>query len=121
MPIFEGKAAIVPRPEPLWLVELEEQPAMIVPMAEVMMLEMRQMAEPEHEFAVAELEDEAAVAEVPEVSRLEVWDISELEGETTVAELADVPRLERPRLSKNPPVVELEAMVAQVQLRASVP
>ena len=43
MPIFKGKAAIVPRPELPGLVEPEEQPVMMVPVAEVMMLEMRQL------------------------------------------------------------------------------
>jgi hypothetical protein len=117
MPIFKGKAAIVPRPE-VPLVEPEEQPVM-VPVAEVMMLEMRHMAEPEHE--VAELEHETAPAEVTGMSRLEVWDMSEFECETTVAEVPEVPRLEKPRLSKGATVVELEAVVSQVQLRRSVP
>jgi hypothetical protein len=112
MLIFEGKAAIVPRPELPWLVEPEEQPVMMVPVAELMMLEMRHMAEPEHEVAVAEFEQQTALAEVAEVSRLEVWDMSELECETTVAEVPEVPRLEGPRLSQEAPVVELEAMVS---------
>ena len=76
-PIFKGEATIVP--EPPWLVEAEEQPVMMVPVAEVAMLEMRHMAEPEHDIAVAELEHQTALAEVPEVSRLEPWDMSELE------------------------------------------
>ena len=108
MPIFEGKAAIVPRPELPWLVEPEEQPVM-TPVAEMTMLEMRRMTEPEDEVAVAELQHETALAEVTKVSRLEVWGMSE------------VPRLERPRLPKDPTVVDLEAMVSQLQLRASVP
>jgi hypothetical protein len=68
-PIFEGKATVVPRPEPPWLVEPEEQLVMMVPVAEVTMSE-RHMTEPENEIAVAELEHETALAEVPEVSRL---------------------------------------------------
>jgi hypothetical protein len=110
MSISKGEIAILPRPELPWLVEPEEQTAM-VPVAEMTMLE-RHMAEPEHEVALAE---------VPEVSRLEVWDTSELECETTVAEVAEVPRLERARLSKDATVVELEAMVSKVQLRPSIP
>ena len=47
--------------------------------------------------------------------------MSELGRKTTVAEVPEVPRLERTILSKEAPVVELEAMVAQVQLRASMP
>ena len=69
----------------------------MVPVAEVTMFE-RHMTEPEHDVAVAELEHQTALAEVPEVTRLE-----------------------RTMLSKGATVVELEAMVAQVQLRASVP
>jgi hypothetical protein len=121
MPIFEGKAAIMPWPELPWLVEPEEHPVMMVLVAEVTMLEMRHMAEPEHEIPVAELEHETALAEVPEVPRLEVWDMSELERATTVAEMPEVPRLERTILSKEAPVVELEAIVSQLQLRASMP
>jgi hypothetical protein len=69
----------VPWPEPLWLVEPEEQPlVMMVLVAEVTMLEMRHMTEPEHEVAIAELEQQTALAEVPEVSRLEARDMSEL-------------------------------------------
>jgi hypothetical protein len=64
MPIFEGKAAIVPRPEPPWLVKSEEQPVMMVPVAEVTMVEMRHMTEPEDEVAIAELEHETALAEI---------------------------------------------------------
>ena len=93
---------------------------MMVPVTELTMLE-RHMAEPEHNIAVAELEHQTALAEVPEVSRLEPWNMSELGSKTTVAEVPEVPRLERTMLSKDATVVELEAMVAQVQLRASVP
>jgi hypothetical protein len=120
-PISKGKAAIVPRPEVPWLVESEEQPVMMVPVAEVMMFEMRHMAEPEHDVAVAELEHETALAELTEVSRLEMWDMSELEYEILTAKVTKVPRLERPRPSKEATVVELEAVVPQVQLRACVP
>jgi hypothetical protein len=67
----------VPRPEPPWLIELEEQTGMMVPVAEVTMFE-RHMTEPEHEVAIAELEHQTALAEVPKVSRLEPWDMSEL-------------------------------------------
>jgi hypothetical protein len=119
-PIFKGKAAIVPRPEPTWLIEPEEQTGMMVPVAEVTMFE-RHMTEPEHEVASAELEHQTALAEVAEMSRLEPWDMSELGRKTTVAEVPEVTRLERTMLSKDATVVELEAMVAQVQLRASVP
>jgi hypothetical protein len=42
-----------------------------VPVAEVVMLEMRHMAELEHEVAVAKLEHESALAKVTEASRLE--------------------------------------------------
>jgi hypothetical protein len=47
--------------------------------------------------------------------------MSELGSETTVGEVPEVPRIERTMLSKDATLVELEAMVAQVQLRASVP
>jgi hypothetical protein len=87
----------VPRPEPPWLIEPEEQTGMIVPLAEVTMFE-RHMTESEHEVAVAELEHQTALAEVPEV-----------------------PRLERPRLPNEAPVVELAAVVSHVQLRPGVP
>jgi hypothetical protein len=90
-PIFEGKTAIVPRLELPWQVEPEERPVMTVPVAEVMMVELRDMTEPEHEIAVAELEYQPALPEVPEVPRLEVWDTSELECEAAVAEMPEVP------------------------------
>jgi hypothetical protein len=77
-PIFEGKLAMVPRPEPPWLIEPEEQTGMMVPVAEVAMFKRHHMTEPEHDVAVAKLEHETALAEVPEVSRLEPWDMSEL-------------------------------------------
>jgi hypothetical protein len=38
-----------------------------------------------------------------------------------VVEVPEVPRLERPRLSNEATVVELEALVSQVQLRPDVP
>jgi hypothetical protein len=38
-----------------------------------------------------------------------------------VVEVSEVPGLERPRLPDEAAVVELEAVVAQVQLRASMP
>jgi hypothetical protein len=41
--------------------------------------------------------------------------------QTPVAEVTEARRLERPRLPKEAAVVELEARVSQVQLRASVP
>jgi hypothetical protein len=67
MPIFEGRATIVPRPEPPWLIEPEEQTGMMVPVTEVTMFESH--TEPEHEVAVAELKHETALAGVPEVPR----------------------------------------------------
>jgi hypothetical protein len=121
MPIFKGKAAIVPRPELPWLVEPEEQPLMMVPVAEMRTLEARHMAEPEHEVAIAELEHQTALAEVPEVSRLEMRDMSKLGCKATVAEVPEVTRVESPRLSEEATVLGLEAMVSQVQLRASMP
>jgi hypothetical protein len=120
MSISERETAIVPGPELPWLVEPEEQTAMMVPLAEVTMLG-RHMAEPEQEVAVGELQHETSLAEVAEVSRLEPWNMSEPECRTTVVEVPEGPRLKRPRLSKEAAVVELEAMVSQVQLRASVP
>jgi hypothetical protein len=119
-PISPCKAGIVPRPEPPWLIEPEEQTRMMVPVAEVTTLEMRHMTEPEHEVAIAELEHQTALAEVPEVSRLEPWDVSELGRKTTVAEVPQVTRLERTMPSEDATVVELEAMVSQVQLRRRV-
>jgi hypothetical protein len=82
---------------------------------------MRHMTEPEHKIAVAELEHQTALAEVPEVPRLEAWGMSELECETTVVEVPEVPRHERAMLSEDATVVELEARVSHVQLRPSVP
>jgi hypothetical protein len=61
------------------------------------------------------------VAEVPEVSRLELWNMFELERDSTVGEVPEVPRLERTMLSKDATVVELEAMMSQVQLRPRCP
>jgi hypothetical protein len=121
MPICEGKAAIVPPPEPPWLVEPEEQPINMTPAAEVTVLEMRHMTEPEHQVAVAELQHQARVPELPEVPRLKLRGMSKPECKTSVAEVPEVPRLERPRLSNEATVVEFEARVVQVQLRASVP
>jgi hypothetical protein len=63
-----------------------------------MVLEIRRMAELEHNVPVAEPKH---------------W--------TAVAEVTEVPRLERPGLSKEATAVEIAATVAQVQLRASVP
>ena len=120
-PIFEGKAGIGPRPQLPGRAESEEQPLVMMPVAEVMTLEMRHMTEPEHKIAVAELEHQTALAEVPEVPRLEVWGMSELECETTVVEAPEVPRHERAMLSEDATVVELEARVSHVQLRPSVP
>jgi hypothetical protein len=119
-PILEGKATIVPPPEPLCPIEPKEQTGMTVPMAEVTMFE-RHMTESEHDVALAELEHQPALAEVPEVSRLEPWDMSELGRETTVAEMTEMPRLERTMLSKDATVVELEPGVSQVQFRPGVP
>jgi hypothetical protein len=45
----------------------------------------------------------------------------ELERDSTVGEVPEVPRLERTMLSKDATVVELEAMMSQVQLRPRVP
>jgi hypothetical protein len=47
--------------------------------AEVIILEMRHMTEPEHEIAVAELEHEAALSKVAEMPWLEAWKMPELE------------------------------------------
>ena len=88
--IFQGKAAIVPRPELPWRLEPEGQTAMMMRVAEVTVLE-RHVTGPEHEFTVAELEHQTGLGEVPEVSRLEVWDMSELGCKTTAAEVPEVP------------------------------
>ena len=113
---------------------------MILPVAELTMRE-RHMAESKHDIAVAELQHETVLAKVTEVSRLEpggmlnpeceitvaelprleLWGMSELERETTAVEVSEVPRLEPTMLSKHATVVELEAMVSQVQLRPSLP
>jgi hypothetical protein len=119
MPIFEGKAAM--RPELPWGVEPEEQRMIMLPAAELAMLEMRHMTEPEHKVAVAELQHQPRVPEVPEVPRFEVRGMSKPECETSVAQVPEVPRLERPRLSNEATVMELEARVSQVQLRHGVP
>jgi hypothetical protein len=70
---------------------------------------------------MSKLRRETMVGEVPEVSRPELWDMFELERESTVGEVPEVPRLERTMLSKDATVVELEAMVSQMQLRPGVP
>jgi hypothetical protein len=94
---------------------------MMLPVAEVTMLEMWKMTEAEHEIAVAELQHQPRVPEVSEVPRLEVSGMSEPQCEGTVVEPPEMPRLERPRSSNEAIVVELEAVVAQVQLRHGVP
>jgi hypothetical protein len=119
-PIFEGRATIVPRREPPWLVEPEDQPVMMVPVAEVMMLETRHMTEPEHDIAVAELQHQPSLPEVSEVARLEAWGVPELEWRTTVAKCPKGRDLNG-RDFPTPPVVELQALVSQVQLRRGVP
>jgi hypothetical protein len=88
--IFDGEVAIVPRPELPWRLEPEEQTAMMTRVAEVTVLE-RHVAEPEHDVAVAELEHQPALAEVTEVSRLEVSDIFELGCKTVLAEVSEAP------------------------------
>jgi hypothetical protein len=50
------------------------------------------MTEPEHDVAIAELEHQTALVEVPKVSRLEPWDMSELGRKNTVAEVPELPR-----------------------------
>src|SRR5688572_1726880 len=94
-PIFEGKAAMVRRPELPSLFEPEEEPLMMVLMAEMMMLQMRHMTESEHQIAVGELERETATAEV---TRCKAWGMYEHECETEVVEVPRVARLERSRL-----------------------
>jgi hypothetical protein len=89
--ILEGKAAIVPRPEPPWLAEPKELAVMMVLVAEVTLLEMRRMAEFEHEIPIPEVEHETAPAEMPGVPQLEVWSLPELESKTTVVEVPEVP------------------------------
>ena len=103
------------------LAELEEWAAM--PEAERMGLEVRDMAEPECETSV--VAEPTLVAEATEMPRLEVWDMSELEYEAFVitefeheAPVAKVTEVSR--LAEEATVVELEAMVPQVQLRARV-
>ena len=92
----ESKAAMVPRVQVPRLHEPEDQAAMTMTVAEVAALEARHVAELKHEIAVAELEHEAS--EVTEVAWLEV-----------------------PMLSNQAPVVELEAMVRPMKLRACLP
>jgi hypothetical protein len=101
-----------------WLVEPEEQPLVMMPLAEVMTLEMRHMTKPEREVAVAELEHETALAEV---TRFEGSDMSEPECKTTVAEVPEVPRLERTMLSEDATAVELGTVMSQMQFRPGVP
>jgi len=118
-PISEGKLVIVPWPEPRWLVEPEEQPVLLVPVAELTVLEMPHVPEPEHDVAVGKLQHQPGL---PEVSRLKPWRMPELEPKTTALGVPEVPRLERPRLANEAPaVVQLEALVSQVQLRRGVP
>jgi hypothetical protein len=78
----------MPRPELPWQVEPEEQPMMMVPLAEVTMLEMRHITETKHEVAIAKLEHETAPAEV---TRFKVWGMAELECRTTVVEVPKAP------------------------------
>jgi hypothetical protein len=91
MPIFEVKAAIGPRPELPWQVQPEEERVMMALVAEVTVLEMRHIAEPEHEVAVAELEYQPRPPEVPEVPPLEVWGMPELQCKTRVVEVSKAP------------------------------
>jgi hypothetical protein len=64
---------------------------MMVSVAEVTMREMRRTTELEHEVAIAEPEHQAALAEITELPRLEVWRMPELECKTTVIEMPEVP------------------------------
>lgn len=93
----ESKAAVVPWLQVPRLPEPEDQASMAMPVAEVVALEARHMAELEHEIPVAELEHEASVAEAIEVPRLEVL-----------------------RPPDEAAAVELEAIVRPVKLCASV-
>jgi len=67
VPISEGKLPIVPRSKRPGLIEPEERHLMLMPVAEVIGLEKRDMAEPEERIAVAELEHEAALCKVAEM------------------------------------------------------
>jgi hypothetical protein len=87
VPISEGKVPTVPRPKRPGLIEPEERTRVSIPVAEVIGLEKRDMAEPEERLAVAELEHEAALSKVIEMSRFELWNMSELEHEIPVAEV----------------------------------
>jgi hypothetical protein len=102
--------------------EFEEWAA--TPEAEPVGLEVRDVPEPESETPV--VPEPALVAEVTEMPRLEVWDMSELEHEAIViaefeheAPVAEVTEVSR--LAEKATVVEIEAMVPQVHLRAGVP
>jgi hypothetical protein len=86
--IFEGEAAIVPRPERPCRLEPEEQIAKLTRVAEMTVLE-RHVAEPEHDVAVAELEHQPALAQVTEVSRLELWGMPELGCKTVLADMPE--------------------------------
>jgi hypothetical protein len=64
---------------------------MMALVAEVTVLEMRHIAEPEHEVAGAELEYQPRPPEVPEVPPLEVWGMPELQCKTRVVEVSKAP------------------------------
>jgi hypothetical protein len=87
VPISEGKVPIVPRPKRPGLIEPEERTPVLIPVAEVIGLEKRDMTEPEERLAVAELEHEAALSKVTETSRFELWNMSELQHDIPVAEV----------------------------------
>jgi hypothetical protein len=94
---------------------------MLMPVAEVIRLENRDMAELEEKVAVPELEHEAALSKVTEMPCFEVWNMSEREHEIPAVEGTEVPRLERPRHPKEATVGEIDAIVLQMQHWASMP
>jgi hypothetical protein len=70
--MFESKATVAPRCYVPRVPETKVHSRMAAPMAQMAPLEMRQGSELQKEAAVAELEHQAAVPEVTEVTRLEV-------------------------------------------------
>ena len=70
--VFESKATVVPRPEVPRAIKPEHEPGLAESLPEAVRLEVSDMTELKDKIPIAELEHQTAVAEVPEVPRLEV-------------------------------------------------
>jgi hypothetical protein len=74
----------------------------------------------EHDIALAEFEHEAALSKVAKTSWLAKCDMPELENEIPVVEATEGPWFETLRLRKEAAVVEIKAMLSQLQRWAKV-